>query len=52
MRPQASFLIAEPHFHVTKKHFHSTLKTAQEIGFMLVDRPEISYSYAAMLALQ
>ncbi len=52
MRPQALFLIAEPFFHVTKRSFHNTLKIAQEMGFKIVDRPEISFSHAAMLALQ
>jgi 2-polyprenyl-3-methyl-5-hydroxy-6-metoxy-1,4-benzoquinol methylase len=51
MKPQASLLIAEPVFHVTKKHFFNTLQTAQKIGFRIVDRPEISFSYAALLAL-
>jgi 2-polyprenyl-3-methyl-5-hydroxy-6-metoxy-1,4-benzoquinol methylase len=50
MKPHATLLIAEPHFHVTRKRFDYTLKTAQEVGFTVVDRPLISFSYAAMLA--
>ncbi|MDZ4164961.1 MAG: class I SAM-dependent methyltransferase [Smithellaceae bacterium] len=52
MKPQALFLIAEPLFHVTKRSFDNTLRTAQETGFKIVDRPEISFSYAALLAFQ
>jgi 2-polyprenyl-3-methyl-5-hydroxy-6-metoxy-1,4-benzoquinol methylase len=51
MKPQASFLIAEPLFHVTKRSFYNTLKTARDVGFKIVDTPEISFSYAAMLTL-
>ena len=51
MKPQASFLIAEPFFHVTQKSFLNTLKSAQETGFKIVDRPAISFSYAALLSL-
>jgi 2-polyprenyl-3-methyl-5-hydroxy-6-metoxy-1,4-benzoquinol methylase len=51
MKPEALFLIAEPLFHVTRRSFNITLRTAQEMGFKIVDRPEISFSYAAMLAL-
>jgi len=51
MRPQASFLIAEPYFHVTGKRFSYMLKTAQETGFAIVDAPSISYSHTAVLAL-
>jgi 2-polyprenyl-3-methyl-5-hydroxy-6-metoxy-1,4-benzoquinol methylase len=52
MKPEASFLIAEPLFHITKSGFNNTLRTAQEMGFKIADRPEISFSYAAMLTLQ
>ncbi|HVO66156.1 MAG TPA: class I SAM-dependent methyltransferase [Syntrophales bacterium] len=52
MKPKAFFLIAEPRFHVTKRRFNNTLRTAQEMEFKIVDRPEISLSYAAMLTLQ
>ena len=51
MKPKALFLIAEPLFHVTKRSFDNTLRTAQKMGFKIVDRPEISFSYAAILAL-
>jgi cyclopropane fatty-acyl-phospholipid synthase-like methyltransferase len=51
MKPQSSFLIAEPLFHVTKRSFHNTLKTAQDMGFKIADRPEISISDAALLTL-
>jgi 2-polyprenyl-3-methyl-5-hydroxy-6-metoxy-1,4-benzoquinol methylase len=49
MKREAFFLIAEPLFHVTKRGFNNTLKIAQEGGFKIVDRPDISFSYAAVL---
>ena len=52
MKPKAFFLIAEPLFHITKRSFNNTLDTAQETGFKIVDRPQISFSYTAMLTLQ
>jgi len=51
MKPEATFLIAEPLFHVTKRRFDNTLKTAQESGFKIAARPEITFSHAALLAL-
>ncbi len=51
MKPDAKFLIAEPLFHVTKRNFNNTLKTAQELGFKVVACPKISFSYAAVLVL-
>ena len=51
MKPKASFLLAEPLFHITKRSFNNTLRTAQEMGFKIVDRPEISFSYTATLTL-
>lgn len=51
MKPEASFLIAEPRFHVTNKSFQNSLETARNVEFKIVDRPEISFSYAAILAL-
>jgi 2-polyprenyl-3-methyl-5-hydroxy-6-metoxy-1,4-benzoquinol methylase len=51
MKREAIFLIAEPLFHVTKGRFDKTLRTAQEVGFKIVARPAISFSYAAALSL-
>lgn len=51
MKPEAFFLITEPLFHVTKRSFDNTLRTAHKIGFKIVDRPEISFSYTAILSL-
>jgi len=52
MKPEAVFLIAEPLFHVMKGRFNNTLKTAQDMGFKIAARPQISFSYAATLVLQ
>ncbi|MEI7638616.1 MAG: class I SAM-dependent methyltransferase [Syntrophus sp. (in: bacteria)] len=51
MKPEATFLIAEPLFHVTKGRFDKTLRTAQDVGFKIAARPEITFSHAALLAL-
>jgi len=51
MKREATFLIAEPFFHVTKGRFDKTLKIAQDTGFKIVARPEITFSHAAALAL-
>ncbi len=51
MKAEASFLMAEPLLHVTERRFDDMLKTAKETGFKTVDRPEISFSYAALLGL-
>ena len=51
MKPAALFLIAEPLFHVTKGRFEHTLTIAQELGFKIAARPQISFSYAAALVL-
>ncbi|MFA5182603.1 MAG: class I SAM-dependent methyltransferase [Syntrophales bacterium] len=51
MKPDAKFLIAEPLFHVTKGRFNNTLRIAQEMGFKMAVRPQISFSHAAVLAL-
>jgi 2-polyprenyl-3-methyl-5-hydroxy-6-metoxy-1,4-benzoquinol methylase len=51
MKRDAKFLIAEPLFHVTKGRFNNTLRIAQEMGFKMAVRPEISFSHAALLVL-
>jgi len=51
MKQDATLLIAEPLFHVTKGRFDKTLRTAQEAGFKIAARPEISFSRAAALVL-
>jgi ubiquinone/menaquinone biosynthesis C-methylase UbiE len=43
------FLVAEPYLHVTGKMMEETVKTAQGVGFALVDRPKIFFSRAALL---
>jgi cyclopropane fatty-acyl-phospholipid synthase-like methyltransferase len=51
MKRDAKFMIAEPLFHVTKSRFNNTLRIAQEMGFKIAARPEISFSRTAVLAL-
>jgi ubiquinone/menaquinone biosynthesis C-methylase UbiE len=43
------FLVVEPYLHVTGKMMEETVKTAQGVGFALVDRPKIFFSRAALL---
>jgi ubiquinone/menaquinone biosynthesis C-methylase UbiE len=49
MKHGKQFLVAEPYLHVTNKTMEETVKTAQGVGFALVDRPKIFFSRAALL---
>lgn len=44
------FLLAEPIFHVSKKSFLRTIKTANEIGFVVIDMPKIRISRSVLFA--
>jgi ubiquinone/menaquinone biosynthesis C-methylase UbiE len=49
MRHGKQFLVVEPYLHVTGKMMEETVKTAQGVGFALIDRPKIFFSRAALL---
>ena len=48
MRHGKQFLVVEPYLHVTGKMMEETVKTAQGVGFALIDRPKIFFSRAAL----
>ncbi|MBN2210599.1 MAG: class I SAM-dependent methyltransferase [Sedimentisphaerales bacterium] len=48
--PAGKILLVEPAFHVSKAAFAQTLKTAEDAGFMLVARPRMFLSRAAVLS--
>lgn len=49
LKPGGRLLVTEPRGHVTGDMFVRTLSLAEEAGFRIVDRPEISKSHGAML---
>jgi ubiquinone/menaquinone biosynthesis C-methylase UbiE len=42
-------LIVEPIIHVSKRAFAATLERAQQAGFVLLERPHVRFSRAALL---
>ena len=49
LKPHSQLLIAEPRGHVKETQFLTTVALAERCGFRVVDRPEISRSYAVLL---
>ncbi|MBW2030841.1 MAG: class I SAM-dependent methyltransferase [Deltaproteobacteria bacterium] len=49
LRPQGRLLVVEPPFHVSKEDFEETIQKAQGAGFVLVERPKVLLSKAALL---
>jgi ubiquinone/menaquinone biosynthesis C-methylase UbiE len=49
LKPSGTMLVAEPKLHVSRDNFTATLTLAQEIGFVVIDRPKIFLSNAALL---
>jgi len=49
MKHGKQFLVAEPYLHVTNRMMEETVKTAQGVGFTLIDRPKIFFCRAALL---
>jgi FkbM family methyltransferase len=49
MKHGKQFLVAEPYLHVTNRMMEETVKTAQGVGFTLINRPKIFFSRAALL---
>ena len=44
LKPGGKLLVAEPYLHVPRKDFLQTGKILEEIGFTLIDEPEIGFS--------
>ena len=51
LKPDGVFLLVEPIIHVPKKSFFQTLKTAEDVGFLIRENPKIAISHTALLAL-
>ncbi len=49
LKEKSKLLIAEPNGHVTEQSFHSTLDTAINNGFKLIDQPKVNGSITAVL---
>jgi ubiquinone/menaquinone biosynthesis C-methylase UbiE len=50
LKPEGRFLLVEPVIHVPGKYFLRTLKTAEENGFVVVEKPDVRMSHSALLA--
>ncbi len=50
LKPEGRLLVAEPMMHVKAADFEDTIKLAETRGLRLLERPEISFSRAALLA--
>ncbi|HIH87051.1 MAG TPA: SAM-dependent methyltransferase, partial [Methanosarcinales archaeon] len=49
LKPDGTFFIVEPAFHVSKKSFEETVNRAEAIGFSQVKRPGMILSRAVVL---
>lgn len=52
LKSRGRALIAEPSFHVSKRAFEKTLRTAQDQGFIRVDTPKVFFSKTALIQKQ
>lgn len=50
LKPGALFLLVEPTIHVDRKMYEETVRTAQEVGFILRGNPHIFLSRAALFS--
>lgn len=51
LKPTGRLLIIEPPFHVTKKSFGETIKTAEDSGLTLIDRPKGKGGFSALFGI-
>jgi hypothetical protein len=49
LKPRGRLLLVEPIGHVSKTSFTAALAMAQDIGFVLAERPRVGFSRAALL---
>jgi len=49
LKPSGTLLITEPLFHVSKKKFQHELEIAINVGFTILDKPQIGWSYGVVL---
>jgi 2-polyprenyl-3-methyl-5-hydroxy-6-metoxy-1,4-benzoquinol methylase len=48
LKPSGNFLLAEPILHVNQAMYEKTVRTAESVGFVLKEKPEISLSRSAL----
>jgi predicted methyltransferase len=48
--PGGRLFVAEPRFHVSRDDFVSLIDTARDAGFVVVDKPRVRLSRAAVFA--
>ncbi|MEW5736487.1 MAG: methyltransferase domain-containing protein [Thermodesulfobacteriota bacterium] len=51
LNPGGRFLVAEPRIHVKETSFEETVRTAQDIGFIILARPVVSLSRSVLLTV-
>ena len=49
IKPAGKFLVEEPKGHVSEKDFEITVSTAEQTGFKIIERPQISRSRSVLL---
>ena len=49
LKPTVQVLIVEPPFHVSKSAFEETIRKAEDVGFIIVERPKVLFSKAVIL---
>jgi ubiquinone/menaquinone biosynthesis C-methylase UbiE len=49
VKPKGQVFIVEPPFHVSKRAFEETIRTAEEAGFKAIERPKVLFSKASIL---
>jgi 2-polyprenyl-3-methyl-5-hydroxy-6-metoxy-1,4-benzoquinol methylase len=49
VKPTGKFLLAEPKGHVSQKDFEMMVSMAEDIGFEVIERPQIGRSRAVLL---
>jgi len=51
LKPNGKIYIVEPKFHVPKKTFNKMIKTLNNNGFKIIDRPKVFFSRAVLIKI-
>lgn len=49
LKPESKALIVEPKFHVSKKDFDKSIELMKQLGFNLVEKPNVFFSRAVLI---
>ncbi len=52
LKPDGKVLIIEPKFHVTKGSFEKMIRSLNNTGFEIIDRPKVFFSRTALLTIK